>query len=297
MTKNEKESLSMQEFTPAMQELTEMATAAKTVTAKSDLALVHDTRIGLRDARINIAKKGKELRENAIKFQKDVIQREKELLGIIGPEEDRLAAIEDEAKLRLEMEKRRDELPTRIAALQAINPAFSADDNELLAMDDDEFNQYRVLVIEAKLERDRQEQNEKIAAEAEARRMKAEAEEQEARQKIETIEREHRAKIASEESKIAVERALVDKEKARLAGIEEERMREIRAKEQEARIEKERAETEIARVKKETEEREKAEDYIGFLNSINFNEETDITQVVDGEVRAYRLIGTYQPNK
>ncbi len=74
-------------------------------------------------------------------------------------------------------------------------------------------------------------------------------------------------------------------------------MREIRAKEQEARIEKERAETEIARVKKETEEREKAEDYIGFLNSINFNEETDITQVVDGEVRAYRLIGTYQINK
>ncbi len=109
------EALSLAEFVPAKADLISLVEQAK----KTDMAnpeAVHEVRILLRDARVNVTKRGKELREGALKFQKDVIAKEKELVAIIEPEEQRLKTADEEFKLKAEMEKRRDELPSRVDA-------------------------------------------------------------------------------------------------------------------------------------------------------------------------------------
>ncbi len=170
MAEENKLTLSLDDFHPAKEALTLLAEKAKAIET-TDLTVVHDTRIQLRDARIQLTKRGKEMRDGALTFQKSVIAKEKELLGIIEPEEERLEKIEDQLKLKKEMEDRRTELPTRIAALTSIGDKdLVIDEDELLAMDDKAFNEYRIRLIDSKLERDRQEFEAKKVAEAEVAR-------------------------------------------------------------------------------------------------------------------------------
>ncbi len=172
---DENKALSTAAFVPAVKDLKALATKAQGVDVKN-LEQVHGVRIELRDARVNITKQGKELRDNAVKFQKDVIAKEKELIAIITPEEERLEKAEEELKLRAEMEKRRDELPSRLAALASVGDELPIDEAEILAMDDTEFNEYRLRRIDAKLVADKAAHEEKIRKEDEDRR-KALAEE------------------------------------------------------------------------------------------------------------------------
>ena len=51
---------------------------------------VRESRLILKNKRVEIEKNGKALRDNAIKFQKAVIAREKELISILEPAEARL---------------------------------------------------------------------------------------------------------------------------------------------------------------------------------------------------------------
>jgi hypothetical protein len=293
-------SLSLAEFVPAKAELQAMAEGAKNVDTKN-IALVHDTRIQLRDARVNITKRGKELRDGALKFQKTVIETERELIGIIEPEEERLEKAEDEAKLRAEMEKRRDELPGRKTALATIGDNMPVTDEELLAMTDDDFNAYRLRRIDAKLVRDREEFELKKQADAEEARRKAADEDRVRREKLEADEREAAAKRAEEDRLAAEKRAEADKvlnaERTKLeadkAAIEATKAEQ----ERQAKLEKEKAEAaeRLAAAEKEKEETaKKAADYQKWLADIKFDPATDITHVGGGEVKAYRLIGAYK---
>ena len=96
----------LEKFDPTVAELTAMVAKTKKLKAtdledKAQLAIVKENRIVLKKARVQIEKRGKELREDALKFQRAVIAKEKELIAIIEPEEDRLEAIEQEAEDRL----------------------------------------------------------------------------------------------------------------------------------------------------------------------------------------------------
>lgn len=284
---------SLEKFSPAKAEVMKVIEQAKK-TDLTNIEQVHDNRIALRDLRVDITKRGKELRANALQFQKDVIAKENELVALVTPEEERLEAIEAEAKLKKQMESRREELPSRKAALATIGDAISILDEELLKLDDNEFNAYRLVRIEAKLAADRKaHEDKKLAEEAEAR-AKADAE-----------ARAQREKNAAEEARLANERREIEKEKARLQGAGEQRLKEEAArkaeaerKEAEARAETARKEAE-AKAKVEAEAKVAAEEkFQAYLTSLKFDKATDdLVHGSDGSVQVWRLIGTYKPTK
>lgn len=296
------DNLSLAELNPTKVELQHMAAAAKSVDV-TDIPMVRATRFELRDVRINITKKGKELRDGAITFQKAVIAKEKELIGIIEPEENRLSEIEETAKLRKQMEDRRTELPTRIEALKTIGDDVIASDEELLALDDDEFNAYRLRRIDAKLIRDREafeEEKKQAAADALAKQIE---EEKERRVKQDEEDRKSAESRRVEEAKLAEERKALDVERAKMQAIEDERRRadearerEIAQKEREEKIAKDKAEreTQVLRDMEEAQKREAT--YQAFLKEVGYDEATGITRTEGNYIKAYKLIGQYKLN-
>lgn len=287
----EENTLSIAQFVPAVAELQGMAARARAtdVTKFDD---VHSMRLMLRDARVDITKRGKEMREGAMRFQKEVIAKEKELVGLIEPEEERLWIVEEELELREEMEKRRGELPSRIAALASVGDELPMDEAEILAMDDSQFNEYRLRRIDAKLTKDRIEHEEKISREDEERR-KALFEE----------DRTRREKLVAEEAELSQKRQELDREKARLAGMEEQRQREEAAKRAETeRLEREaklKADAEKAAADKaafEKAEMEKEARYQKFLDDNRHDVDTDILKrsIDQKEIILFREVARFK---
>ncbi len=303
--------LSLEVFVPAREELTLLSSRAKAVDI-SNAEQVHAVRIELRDARISITKRGKELREGALKFQKEVIKREGELVGIIEPEEERLKAIDEEFKLREEMEKRRHELPSRLEALIAIGDEQTTDEEEILTMDDNEFNAYRLRRIEAKLIADK-------AAAAETQRIQLEEREAKLRQE----ESERKAKIEKEDKELAEVRAKaqaeIDKVNAQLREKQEADSKKLYEEREAVRQEAERIATE-QRIKADAErkakealemrereekleaekkarveaERAKAQKFQAFLDETGYDQDSDIIKWEGLIATVYRKIGTYK---
>lgn len=192
-------------FDPNVADLQAIVAATSKITADDlsndvQLALVHDTRISLRDARVKIEKTGKALRADALKYQKDVIAREKELLGIILPEEDRLADIEHQANIIKERATRAALLPMRREQLAPFGEPTVTDES-ILDMDNDEFVTYLVQRQTQKNENDR------LELETEKARLADEAHLAQVRKDAEVAERNRieAAAKADEERRIQAE--------------------------------------------------------------------------------------------
>lgn len=85
-----------------------LAAESKEITAITNPAgytQCHAARMRLKAARVELTKEGKEVRDDAVKFQKGVIALEKELVDLIEPEEKRLEAIQTEHDTRVERER------------------------------------------------------------------------------------------------------------------------------------------------------------------------------------------------
>lgn len=143
------ENLNIEEFNPKIEELKQLVEVTKLVVVtdindKKQIETVKANRISLRDVRVDIEKAGKRLREGAVKFQKEVIKREEELIAIIEPEEKRLKAIEDEVKLKRLRAERIALLPERKKQLAAIGDGkdYSDKDELFIGMDATEFQAY-----------------------------------------------------------------------------------------------------------------------------------------------------------
>lgn len=80
-----------------LQALAKESTTIKTADGKDNYDAVHAARMKLKNTRIRIEKVGKDARDDATKFGKEVIAVEKELTAIIEPEEKRLKALQDAA--------------------------------------------------------------------------------------------------------------------------------------------------------------------------------------------------------
>src|SRR3978361_1424527 len=153
-------SLDLEQFNPTIAELHRIVGEAKAIDVSdfedpAQLKLVKKHRLTLRDARIAITKKGKEMRDDALKFQKAVIAREKELVGIVEPEEERLQALEDKAAELEEIKRRRLILPERAARLRQLGDGIETSDDELLGMSDEAFSTHYNTRLVAKNEADR----------------------------------------------------------------------------------------------------------------------------------------------
>jgi hypothetical protein len=287
-------------FDPSVDQLQQIVAATSKITADDlsddvQLALVHDTRIQLRDARVRIEKTGKALRADALKYQKDVIAREKELLGIILPEEDRLADIEEEASKLKERAARVALLPMRKEQLEKFENVI--DDEAILYMDNDQFVAYLVELQTKKNEADRLEieaEKKRLAEESVLAQVKKDAEVAE-RNRIEEANRAteqmriDKAAHDKREAEVAAQK-LIDDAKAEADRVLKEAEDKVR-KEQEAKLA---AELEAEAQKKQ---READEKYQEWLVKIGWKQEEDARWIfeagVDG-VSAYKLVDTFK---
>jgi hypothetical protein len=280
-------------FDQAVSGLNEIIAESSKITASDlkdskQIAVVREFRLKLKKTRVAIEKQGKSMRDDAIKYQRDVIAREKELIGIIEPEEARLEAIEDEAQRIKDHEERMSSLPLRREQLAAIGDGVEVSDDELLDMDAEQFVAYmngRKVAHFDKLEAQRKEDEARVAREAEMQRreesVKKEAEERAAREIAEANERAEKAEKAAAEAKEKAERqAKEDAEKAeraRLAAIEEAERKE----------------------KQEKERLEKQAKYRKFRDGLGWTEETKSDfkeEKVGDEIIIWKKAGTFTIN-
>lgn len=256
----------IEKFDPTQAELSKMVTESKGITEKSDPLVIRDMRLKLKNARVAISKRGKELREEAIAYQKAVINKEKELIGLIEPEEERLSGIEEVAKAIKEKEGRINLLPMRRERIKELGIEGEYSDDFLCELDTVGFqewtnervaaqNEAKRLELEAK-ERAIKEAEEKIAREKEMKEREERAREEEKRLAEERIKQaEERAKQAAidaeMEKQAAIEavrqeeaRKAAEAEKKRLIAIEEEKMKKAEEARKEAEEKKKREEDE-----------------------------------------------------
>jgi hypothetical protein len=84
-----------------------MGLVIKGLDDKEGYEAVHIARMDVKQRRISVTKKGKDLREDAVKFQKAVINEEKRIIGMLQPIEDHLTDEEsrvDDEKARIKAE-------------------------------------------------------------------------------------------------------------------------------------------------------------------------------------------------
>jgi hypothetical protein len=223
-----------------------------------------DAKKDLVKSRTSITNFGKKQRDEAIKWQKEVLRQEKELVEMIKPLEneikEKIQNIDDEK----EAEKRKVLLPIRIEKLEAIGIKLL--DGEILRMDETEFATYF------------NEEKEKFLAEKE--------------RKIEedklTVERENKRQAELEEArKLAEENAKLDFEK-KLKEQKEEQERISRENEQRKIREEE------ARKLAEIEEKQKIEKdkkYQDFLKKCGYNDQEFKIERIGSKVICYKKVG------
>ena len=192
-------------FDPNKEQLHAIAAEVAQITAdpakmtKEDFELVNATKNKLVKARTAIQKRGKEVREQAVKFQRDVIAYEKDLIAIIEPEEQRLKEIEAAAKEYAMQEERKKTLPEFRAKLDTIGDGVEVDDAFLLSLDPNGRDAYYNERLGAKLEADRVAADAKRAEEdaaraAEDKRLQDEREKIEAEKRL-AAERSHNLRV------------------------------------------------------------------------------------------------------
>ena len=225
---------------------------------------VHQARVQLKFTRIDIEKKGKAAREDATRFRDAVIAYEKELIGLIKPEEKRLedlqgvwdAAKEREKAERLAAEmKRRSDIEKRIIAIRDTVLLAAGGSADLVKAKiseieeiqiDESFQEFAELAATTKhqtlLKLDEL-HIAKMQAEEEAANLKAEREEME-RQRAELAEQE-RISREQQAERDRVAREQIEAERAAIA--ERDRLAREELEAQRADIERQRAELEASK--------------------------------------------------
>lgn len=97
--------LSFDETKAALIPLVEASARIVGISNGAGYAEAQSARMKLRNTRVEIEKRGKAAREDATSFSKAVIAKEKELIGVIAPEEDRLQSLQDEWDAAIAREK------------------------------------------------------------------------------------------------------------------------------------------------------------------------------------------------
>lgn len=213
---------------------------------------VSEARKILKGERVGITKDAKQLRDGANKFCSTVIARERELIKIIEPLEEKLydqeKAIDDE-KERLEAEaekKEADRVQDRVNQLAKFNQAI--DFFEAKNISDEAFNE---LLNQARID-DAQEQEKK---QLEAKRLEDERIEQERLGKIEA------ERIANERAELEKQRLAQEKREAELKAEQAKVKAEQEAKEKEIRLAQEKLEADKKaheeKLRKEQEEKDR----------------------------------------
>lgn len=280
MDEDNKEAMpSLETFDPTEAKLSELIQeTAHIVEVNLDdpeqLATVKRGRLNLRSARVALEKTGKAMRDGANAYAKKVIAREKELIAIIEPEEQRLADFEKQAADLAEKRTRLALLPERKARLEQIG----------VTLKDDVINAMTSLQFEENVN--------KLVAEKNEAEAKARQEEQEARQaELDAKEKELK------EKEDALARETETREREAKAREEEREKIEKEQKEKEEREAKEKAAAE-AKELEDKQKRDRAERYKAFRADLGWTEETagDFYEKVDdatNKVTLFKKVGEF----
>lgn len=160
----------MEEFNPTKEQLLQLADSYKhlsiaNIDDEEGKELVKVARKELVSKRTEIEKTGKRLREWALKFQKDVIAKEKEYISIIEPVELYLKSEEKRIADEEETNNRKASLPLRKQELLDIGIS-DYQDEFLLSMSGQEFSEFigreKTRLFDEKLQKDREEEQKKL---------------------------------------------------------------------------------------------------------------------------------------
>lgn len=267
-------------FDAVKAEVEKLATQYADITAISNKAgrdQAHGAAMALKAKRVEIQKRAKEVREDALAFQRAVIAKGDELAAIIEPEEKRLIALRDEWDEAREAEKRQAAEAEakrkawhegQVAGIRGVvlNAAGAAPEKlrgliaelELIEPSEEIHAEYAPVVARAKAEtlskllemlaeaedREAEQARIKAAQEAEAARIAAEREE------LARLRAEAEARRQEDERKAAEARAA---EEARLAAERAELARQREAQEAQARAEREEIERQAAELRAQQE--------------------------------------------
>jgi DNA repair exonuclease SbcCD ATPase subunit len=222
---------------------------------KAGFKAVHEARMVVKGKRVEVEKRRKELKADALEYGKLVDSAAKSLTALLEPIESHLQAEEDaitEAKEKIKREKAEAEakrLQARLDQLIAVESRLPA--ASVQVMSDEEFATTLNEAKRAFAERQEKAKAEAEAARQEAIRMAAEREALEAeRKRLADIEKQQQAEAAkqkAEADRIAAENARIEREKR-----EAEHRAEVE-RERAAAAERAKVETE-ARLKREAEE-------------------------------------------
>jgi len=265
---------------------------------KQGYQAVHQARIELKNSRVAISKQGKNLRDGAIKFQREVIKVEKELVALIEPTETSLANKQKLIDEEKEQQKRIQLIPERREKLKEID--YKIDDIFLITMDNIQFQEFfnqqkedylfkqaeKIRIEQEKIDAEKlkikqQQQNEKI-------RVQAQKEAQE--QAIKDIEI---AKLKAEEDKrqaIENEKRKAEEEKQQLIDKQERKEKERTMLEEKAKRE---ADDKLKLEKEAQEKLEKQKKYQKFLQDNGYTEKNKdefYIQRIDNKILLFKKI-------
>lgn len=212
------ENFNIDEFNPTKAEIIKLVDGCKDlkiIDANDDTgyAMVKSAKKDLADKRILITKTGKKLRSQALKFQKDVITKEKTLIKLITPTEDAL----EEKILLIDNQKL---LPERVEKLEEIEIKVGDEEKEeLLRMSNVEFknffNEKNTEYLEKKAEKLRkiEEEQKKKEEILEAKRSARNAEKKRAEEKLNEKDEEIKRmkKEKEDEEKRVLDKKIDDK--------------------------------------------------------------------------------------
>lgn len=218
------------QFDPTIEKLTALVAESSGIVDvdiddPTQIEKVKKARINLRNARVSIEKTGKAYREDALAYQRAVLSKEKELIGIIEPEEQRLKLFEKKAELAKERRLRVQQLPERRARLE--KEGFPDNESILLEMDSIAFEEHFNGLVAEKNRKAKEEQD-RIAAERQAELDKKEAE---LKAKEKAIEDERLAKEREEKAR-QEERERIEREAKEKKEREEREEKERKEKEE-----------------------------------------------------------------
>lgn len=228
---------------------------------KAGFEVVHKARMDVKNRRVAVEKKRKELKAEALKYGQTVDSEAKRLTAMLEPIEAHLEAQEDAVKAEKERIKQEEEAKKRAIVEARVNAlvALGETPNPLVvaALTEEAYQHALQLAAVAKAERERLAEIERVrlAAEAEARRIEAEKLAAE-RAELDRIRREQEAaaaKLKADQDKVAAEqRAVAEREAAQRREVEIQQARAEAA--EKSRIETEnRLVAEAARKQQEAE--------------------------------------------
>lgn len=280
----------LEKFTSLKEELVEMKTksSALVFTSMDDKERINDiveTRKTLKQKRVEIEKAGKLLRDQINPVIKEILSKEKELIAVIKPEEERLLEIEKAIEADKEAKRKEKERLEMEVVQNRINQLLEfghvADFFTVKSWSDEQFeHELKTIKQEFEQEEARKETERLHAEELERIRLEQEA-----------SERAEMERIKAEQQKVYEEQEHVRMEQETIKKAQEAEVRKIQEMKDELEREKERTRLQklelIAKERKQILHQFWSEEHVGVIEFLGSMSDDEFMKIQDQALKEY----------